>query len=172
MIKGSFVNTMEYFRAYSLLFAAAVLLVPIAIILIRSKARPPVMVAFISLVVGLTLVYFYARPVQTPLLGDSSQIQARIGKGKPVLLEFQSPYCITCTVLKPAVDKAEKEYGKRLVIMRINIQDPLGVELKSVYNYQYTPTFIFIDKQGQERWRTIGDFNEAQLRAEMNKEAQ
>lgn len=163
---------MEYFRTYSLLWGALFLLIIFAIIIIRSKARPRVIVAFISIAIGLTMVYFYVRPTQTPLLGSSAQVQALIKQGKPVLLEFQSPYCATCTVLKPAVDKAEQEYGKRLMIIRINIQDPIGMELKSIYNYQYTPTFIFVDEQGREVWRTIGSFDEAQLRAEMNSRAQ
>jgi hypothetical protein len=30
--------------------------------------------------------------VQTPLIGEAADVQAMIGKGKPVLLEFQSPY--------------------------------------------------------------------------------
>lgn len=168
----SSVNTMEYLRAYSLLWAALFLLVIFAIIIVRSKARPRVVVAFISIAIGLTMVYFYIRPTETPLLGSSSQVQALIKHGKPVLFEFQSPYCATCTILKPAVDKAEQEYGKRLVVIRINIQDSIGLELKSIYNYQYTPTFIFIDEQGQEVWRSIGSFDEAQLKAEMSKRVQ
>jgi len=160
---------LEYFQPYSLAWVAGILLVTIAVILVRSKARPPVLIAYLSIVIGLGLVYFYVRPVETPQLGDVAQLQAMIGKGKPVLLEFQSPYCISCTALKPAVDQAEKEYEGRLTILRINIQDPLGRELRPVYNFQYTPTFIFIDEQGQELWRIIRDFDAVKLRAEMSK---
>ena len=45
--------------------------------------------------VVLTLVIFTAwlalRPVQTPH-DDAASLRAQIGAGKPVLLEFQSPY--------------------------------------------------------------------------------
>jgi len=160
---------MEYIQPYSLLWAAGILLGAIAIILLRNKARPPVLVAFLSIVIGLALAYVYARPVQTPLLGDVAQVQGIIGHGKPVLFEFQSPYCISCTALKPAVDRAEQEYKGRLVIVRLNIQDPVAMDLKPIYNFQYTPTFIFFDEQGRELWRTIRDFDEAKLRAEMSK---
>ena len=162
----------EYFQPYSLLWVAGILLVGIAIILVRSKARPPVMIAFLSIVIGLALAYFYARPVQTPLLGSVDQVHAIIGQGKPVLFEFQSPYCIACTALKPAVDRAEQEYQGRLVVIRLNIQDPVAMELRSVYHFEYTPTFIFFDEQGQERWRTMLNFDEAKLSAEMSKRAQ
>lgn len=165
-------NILEYFQPYSLAWVFGVLVAAIAIILVRSKARPPVFIAFLSIVIGLMLVYFYVRPVETPFMGDAAQVQAQIGQGKPVLLEFQSPYCISCTALKPAVDKAEQEYAGRLVVLRINIQDPLGRDLRPIYNFQYTPTFIFLDEQGQEQWRTIRDFDEARLRTEMSQRAQ
>lgn len=169
---GDFINMREYIAPYSMLWASGVLLIGFAIILFTSKAQPRVWVAFASIAIGVIAVYFYARPTQTPWLGSSAAVQALVKHGKPVLFEFQSPYCIICNVLKPQVDKAEQEYSKSLLVIRINIQDPIGVELKSIYNYQYTPTFIFIGEQGQESWRTIGNFDEAQLRAEMSKRAQ
>ena len=165
-------NITEYFQPYSLLWVTGILLAAIAIVLFRNKARPPVLVAFLSIIIGLVLVYFYIRPVQTPLLGSVVQIGTIIGQGKPVLFEFQSPYCIACTSLKPVVDRAEQEYRGRLVIIRLDIQDPIAMELKPIYNFEYTPTFIFFDEQGQERWRMILEFDEAKLRAEMSKRAQ
>jgi thiol-disulfide isomerase/thioredoxin len=164
-------NITGYFQPYSLLWVAGILLAAIAIVLLRNKARPPVLVAFLSIVIGLALVYFYVRPVQTPLLGSVAQVKTIISQGKPVLFEFQSPYCIACTSLKPAVDRAEQEYRGRLVIIRLNIQDPIAMELKPIYNFEYTPTFIFFDEQGQERWRTMLSFDEARLSAEMSKRA-
>jgi thiol-disulfide isomerase/thioredoxin len=165
-------NILEYLQPYSLAWAAGILLAGIAIVLVRSKAHPRVLVAFASIAIGLGLVYFYVRPVATPSLGDAAHIRAIVGHGKPVLFEFQSPYCISCTALKPAVDKAEQEYGDRLVILRLNIQDPVAMQLRPIYNFQYTPTFIFVDEQGREVWRTIRDFDEAKLRAEMSKRPQ
>lgn len=43
-------------------------------------------------VLGLVLLlgWFALRPVATPVTAD--QIRAQIGNGRPVLLEFQSPY--------------------------------------------------------------------------------
>ncbi len=161
-------DILEYFGPYSLAWVTGILLAAIAVILVRSKARPRVFIAYASIIIGLGLVYFYIRPVETPLLGDAAQVRAIIGHGKPVLFEFQSPYCISCTALKPAVDRAEQEYGDRLVILRLNIQDPLAQELRPIYNFQYTPTFIFIDEQGRELWRTVSAFDEAKLRAEMS----
>ena len=71
--------------------------------------------------------------------------------------------------MKPVVDRLETEYAGKLVFIRLNIQEKAGMELAPLYEFQYTPTFIFFDEQGDEIWRTIGSFDEAKLRAEMSK---
>jgi thiol-disulfide isomerase/thioredoxin len=153
---------------YSLLWVTAILLVILAVILFRRKRGLPEILAFAAILTGLLMVYFYIRPVQTPLLGaDAASVRAMIGQGQPVLLEFQSPYWLACTAAKPVVDRLENEYKGKLLFIRINIQDKLGMELAPVYGFRYTPTFIFFDEQGAEVWRTIGSLDEARLRGEM-----
>ena len=49
--------------------------------------------------------------------------------------------------------------GKPLHIIRLNIQEPVGRELAPVYGFEFTPTFIFFDAQGNEVWRTVGSFD-------------
>ncbi len=61
--------------------------------------------------------------------------------------------------MKPIVDGLEKELGDKLLVIRLNIQDPVGRALTKPYNFQYTPTFIYFDAQGVELWRTIGSLN-------------
>jgi heme exporter protein D len=48
--------------------------------------------AFGVIVGGLTVAWIILHPRQTPLTGDAVAVQQMIGKGRPVLLEFQSPY--------------------------------------------------------------------------------
>ncbi len=48
--------------------------------------------AFGVILGGLALAYIILHPRQTPLMNDVKAVQAMIGTGKPVLLEFQSPY--------------------------------------------------------------------------------
>jgi thioredoxin-related protein len=66
------------------------------------------------------------------------------------------------------VDGLEKEYKDRLVVIRLNIQEQVGRELAPIYGFQYTPTFIFFDAQGNELWREIGSLNTGHLRASLN----
>lgn len=72
--------------------------------------------------------------------------------------------------MKPVVDELEKELnntvsiGIPLHIIRLNIQEDVGKELAHAYNFQFTPTFIFFDAQGNELWRTIGEFDPQKVR--------
>jgi thioredoxin-related protein len=66
--------------------------------------------------------------------------------------------------MKPVVDGLEQELGDQLQFVRLNIQDKVGMELAPVYGFQYTPTFIFFDGQGNELWRTVGELNPQKVR--------
>lgn len=62
------------------------------------------------------------------------------------------------------MDGIERELGPKLKIVRINIQDPVGRQLTSVYDFEYTPTYIFFDAQGREQWRSIGEIDPQRVR--------
>lgn len=49
-------------------------------------------------------------------------------------------------------------------IIRLNIQQTVGRELAPVYNFEFTPTFIFFDAQGNEVWRQVGEFDPQKVR--------
>ncbi len=67
------------------------------------------------------------------------------------------------------MDGLETEMGTKLKILRINVQDSVGRELAPVYDFEYTPTFIFFDSQGHELWRTIGEIDPQQVRDSVSK---
>jgi len=68
------------------------------------------------------------------------------------------------------VDELEQELnggvsiGKRIYFIRLNVQDTAGRELAPLYDFQFTPTFIFFDGEGHEVWRTIGVFDPQKVR--------
>lgn len=57
---------------------------------------------------------------------------------------------------KPIVDGIEAEYAGRLRVLRLDVQDAAGKELADEYAVLGTPTFIFLDTQGSELWRSVG----------------
>jgi thioredoxin-related protein len=66
--------------------------------------------------------------------------------------------------MKPVVDGLEQELEGRLLVIRLNIQESVGRELGTAYNFQYTPTFIFFDAQGNELWRQVGGLDVGRVR--------
>lgn len=66
------------------------------------------------------------------------------------------------------MDGLEQELGDKIVIIRINIQSQVGRELAPVYDFEYTPTFIFFDRQGHEAWRVVGDIDPQKVRDSVN----
>ena len=42
---------------------------------------------------------------------------------KPVLVEFWAPWCVYCRRIAPAYDKIAEEYGEKLVVGKINVDD-------------------------------------------------
>ncbi len=57
------------------------------------------------------------------------------------------------------MDGLENELSDKLLIIRLDIQQPVGRELAAVYGFEYTPTYIFFDGKGKELWRSIGEID-------------
>lgn len=62
------------------------------------------------------------------------------------------------------MDGLEQQLSGKLEIVRINIQEPVGRELAPVYDFEYTPTYIYFDSKGNELWRTIGEIDPQKVR--------
>jgi multisubunit Na+/H+ antiporter MnhB subunit len=77
---------------YSALWIAGAFVLLAALILFRKKPKTSDFVALIVVIVGLVVAWFLLHPRQTPLMDDANKVQSMIGRGVPVLLEFQSPY--------------------------------------------------------------------------------
>lgn len=154
----------QIFNQYSfIVLASAVILIGLIFIL-SHKPRWQEILALGTIAAGIAAAWLILHPVQTPLMEEAQKVQQMIGQGKPILLEFQSPYCLGCTRIKPVVDRLEEELAGQLLVIRLNIQEPAGRELGSIYGFEYTPTFIFFDAQGNELWRQVGGLDAERVR--------
>ena len=64
----------------------------VSLVLLTDKPKWNDYLAF-SVIAGAYLgAWIILHPRQTPLIEDAKTVQAMIGSGTPVLLEFQSPY--------------------------------------------------------------------------------
>jgi hypothetical protein len=82
----------QIINQFSSIWIAAGLVLLAALFLFRSKPKPADYVAMGAIVLGLFVAWGMLHPTQTPLMDDAKMVQALIGQGKPVLIEFQSPY--------------------------------------------------------------------------------
>ena len=81
----------HWFNQHSFLLAAAAALLLLAALLLRDGLRPADLLALGALCLGLALAYALLRPGEST--GAQAQdVRRQIGQGRPVLLEFQSPY--------------------------------------------------------------------------------
>jgi hypothetical protein len=77
---------------YSFLLLASALTLVVGLVLLSNKPKWNDYLAFGVIVAGLVTAWIVMHPRQTPLMDDAKMVKDMIGAGKPVLLEFQSPY--------------------------------------------------------------------------------
>lgn len=77
---------------YSFITFSVGFIIIAGIILLTNKPKWNDYLAFGVIALALFTAWSLVHPRQTPLMDDAKEVQAMIGAGKPVLLEFQSPY--------------------------------------------------------------------------------
>lgn len=82
----------QFVNQYSALWIAGAFVLLVALILFRQKPKISDFVALGVVIIGLVVAWLLLHPTQTPLMDNAKTVQSMIGQGKPVLLEFQSPY--------------------------------------------------------------------------------
>jgi K+-transporting ATPase A subunit len=77
---------------YSFLLIAAALTMVAGLVLLSNRPKWNDYLAFGVIAISLIIAWIILHPRQTSLMKDAQTVKEMIGKGKPVLLEFQSPY--------------------------------------------------------------------------------
>ena len=139
----------QFFNHYSVLIIGALLLV--ATVVTKGRTR--------WIMAGVVGVYAVTCAVLWP------KARSEAANGLPVLVEIQSPFCLGCVALKPAVDKLESEMAGQLVVRRVDIQTAEGRALMKQYGMEFTPAFILLDAAGREQWRATGSLDAEAIRA-------
>ena len=76
-------------------------------------------------------------------------LEAVLRGPRPTLLEFYSATCGLCMAMRPVMNRLEAEAGHRLQILRVDVKEPIGLEIADRYGVTFTPTFLLFNSLGQ-----------------------
>jgi len=91
------------------------------------------------------------------------------GKRLPAMVEFYTDDCTICKQMKPVVDRIAKLCNGREVLVRtVNLSRKKHRNLSQTYRLVGVPTFLFLDRDGQEVARLIGRQSETALKQSLS----
>jgi thioredoxin 1 len=80
---------------------------------------------------------------------DSEVVQASV----PVLVDFWAPWCGPCKTIAPLVAELAAEYGEKLKVVKVNVDDNKEAAMK--YNVRGIPNLILF-KGGENVEQIVG----------------
>ncbi|GAB7537199.1 thioredoxin TrxA [Burkholderia sp. 22PA0099] len=95
-------------------------------------------------------------------ISDASFEQDVIKSDKPVLLDFWAEWCGPCKMIAPILDDVSKEYGDKLNVAKINVDDNTATPAK--FGVRGIPTLILF-KNGVLAAQKVGALSKSQLTA-------
>ena len=78
-----------------------------------------------------------------------------LNSDKPVLIDFWAPWCGPCKVLGPVIEEIASEYGDKIQVAKLNVDD--NPEIAGQFAIRGIPT-VKIFKEGKEVHSTSGAY--------------
>ena len=76
-----------------------------------------------------------------------------LGSAEPVLVDFWADWCVPCKSLVPAIEAVAAQFGGRLKVGKLNVEENAQVPYR--YNVTTLPT-LMIFKRGQVSEQRVG----------------
>ncbi|MEO1131093.1 MAG: thioredoxin [Cyanobacteria bacterium J06639_1] len=101
----------------------------------------------------------------TPLtFADNTFTKEVLNSSQPVLVDFWAPWCAPCRVVSPIVDDLAREYGDRVKIGKVNIDDNEALAFQ--YDIMSIPALV-VFKDGRPISKLVGVLPKADIAAKL-----
>jgi thioredoxin 1 len=95
-------------------------------------------------------------------ISDASFEVDVIASERPVLVDYWAEWCGPCKMIAPILDEAAKDYGERLQIAKLNVDE--NPEIAAKFGVRGIPTLMLF-KAGAVAATKVGAVSKAQLTA-------
>ena len=103
---------------------------------------------------------------QNALAMDNPVDKARMSE-KPTIVEFGATGCIPCDMMQPVLDKLRKKYPDKLNVVFVHVRE--NQIMGARFGIQSIPVQVFYDRNGQEVFRHVGFYAEAEVLKQLAK---
>ncbi len=92
-------------------------------------------------------------------------VRSEEGEPWPAMVEFYSKNCPICQRMKPTVDGLANECnGNRVLVRAVDVSEPENGHFSKRFRLVGVPTFLFLDREGGEVARLVGEQTERSLK--------
>jgi len=106
---------------------------------------------YIAIVIlGLCIGFLPGMAQQTEVVDSSQQYADQIiASEKPVLIDFWASWCMPCRLLNPIIKELEKEYGDKVVFMKINTD--VHRQIAAYFQVRALPSIFIVHNKRVEK---------------------
>jgi thiol-disulfide isomerase/thioredoxin len=96
-------------------------------------------------------------------------LEAAKADGRPVLVDFQAPWCYSCYFMEGHVlnQPSFARAAERLALVKVDVDQAEGRSLKEKYKVTFLPTYVLVDAKGEPLGRIVGEQTEGDFVAKL-----
>jgi len=156
---------LEFINHHSLILALVCLVLVLVFMFYKTKSNLFLLIIPIVSVAGYVLISLLG----PENVSDEIKMAGLIPVGQPTIVEFMSPSCLACLASKPTMSALEIMFQDEVEFVSINVLQEDSRDEVRKYKVRSTPTFILLNSQGEETFRTSGIAKTRILKPELSK---